>query len=255
MGPSLVGMSWAEDPKGAKPSSPLQAHWDYMGIDGPKHWGMLDKKYMACEKGRQQSPIDIVAAHDPTIHSTLEFHYQSSPVHVVNNGHTVQVNYKAGSLVRFNDKDYQLRQFHFHDPSEHHIGGKTFPMEMHLVHQDQSGHLLVVGVLIELGKTNTTLANAGKWVKQKLGHRVPVEGEEIRSGLVMDVKNLLPDDTSHFYSYHGSLTTPPCSEGVQWVVLKNHIEVSEQQVQRFVHTLGPNARPIQPPSGRIIEGQ
>ena len=257
--PSLVGLSWAEGPTAsAKESTPQpshQAHWDYMGIDGPEHWGMLDNRYMECEKGREQSPINIVTSHDPGPQSQLVFNYQSSPLHVINNGHTVQVSYKAGSTVLFDGKEYQLRQFHFHDPSEHHIEGKTFPMEMHLVHQNKSGHLLVVAVLIELGKTNAALEKAGTWIKQKLGHRVPIEGEEIRSGLVVNVKNLLPKVTNHFYSYHGSLTTPPCSEGVQWVVLKNHIEVSEQQVQRFVRTVGPNARPLQLPSGRLIEEQ
>lgn len=231
------------------------AHWDYMGIDGPAHWGMLDAGYMVCEKGREQSPIDVKTSQDPEAPSSLVFHYQSSPVHVVNNGHTVQVNYKAGSTVLYNGQEYELRQFHFHDPSEHHIDGKTYPMEMHLVHQSPSGHLLVIGVLVQIGEENRILDEAGKWVEQKLGHRVPIEGEDIRSGLVLNVKDLLPKDTSHFYSYHGSLTTPPCSEGVQWIILKEHIEVSEQQVQRFVRTIGTNARPIQLPSGRLIEAR
>ena len=257
--PFLVLFACAEgttpSAKDVTPKSSLEAHWDYMGIDGPEHWGMLDAKYLACEKGREQSPINIMASQDLGSSAELEFNYQSSPLHVINNGHTVQVSYKAGSTVHFNGKEYQLRQFHFHDPSEHHIEGKGFPMEMHLVHKDQSGHILVVGVLIDIGQTNVELDKAGSWIKQRIGHRIPVKGEEIRSGLVVNVKNLLPKDTSHFYTYHGSLTTPPCSEGVQWVILKNHIEVSEQQVQRFVRTIGPNARPLQLPSGRLIEEQ
>lgn len=250
------GLTTAEGPlDSAKDSAPLasqQAHWDYMGIDGPKHWGMLDSGYMVCEKGREQSPINVVTVHDPEAQSPLEFHYQSSPVHVVNNGHTVQVNYKAGSTVRFNGQEYELRQFHFHDPSEHHIEGKTYPGEMHLVHQNQSGHLLVIGVLMQFGETHPILDQAGNWIEHKLGHRIPIEGEDIRSGLVLNIKDLLPKNTSHFYSYHGSLTTPPCSEGVQWIILKEPLEVSEQQVQRFVNTIGHNARPIQLPSGRLI---
>lgn len=240
------------------PSQPAshQAHWDYMGIDGPEHWGMLDSGYMLCEKGREQSPIDVVTTgQDPETRSSLTFHYQASPVHVVNNGHTVQVNYKTGSRVVFNGAAYELRQFHFHDPSEHHIGGRTYPMEMHLVHQNPSGHLLVIAVMVQIGKSHAVLDQAGKWVSQQLGHRVPIEGEEIRSGLVLDVKDLLPKDTSHFYSYHGSLTTPPCSEGVQWIILNDFIEVSDTQVQRFVTTIGANARPLQLPSGRRLEVQ
>lgn len=240
----------ANDPA---PQAPHQAHWDYMGIDGPQHWGILDAGYMVCEKGREQSPIDVKTSQDHEAFSPLVFHYQSSPVHVVNNGHTVQVNYKAGSTVQFNGQKYALRQFHFHDPSEHHIDGQRYPIEMHMVHQSQSGHLLVIGIFIQIGEHNPILDRAGKWIEQKLGHRIPIKGEDIRSGLVLNVKDLLPMDTSHFYSYHGSLTTPPCSEGVQWIILKEHIEVSEQQVQRFVRTIGPNARPIQLPSGRLIE--
>ncbi|HNP29077.1 MAG TPA: carbonic anhydrase family protein [Nitrospirales bacterium] len=237
------------------PTTSHQAHWDYMGIDGPDHWGMLEAGYMVCEKGREQSPIDVKTSQDLESQSSLVFHYQSSPVHIVNNGHTVQVNYKAGSVVQFNGQEYELRQFHFHDPSEHHIDGKSFPGEMHLVHQSRSGHLLVIGVLIQIGEQHPLLDQAGKWVEQKLGHRIPIEGEDIRSGLVLNVKDLLPNDTNHFYSYHGSLTTPPCSEGVQWIILKEHIEVSEQQIQRFVRTIGSNARPIQLPSGRLIEAR
>ncbi len=257
--PCLADRSWAEGtPTSAKDSVPhasYQAHWDYMGIDGPEHWGMLDAGYMVCENGREQSPIDVKTSQDSETQSSLVFHYESSPVHVVNNSHTVQVNYKAGSMVLFNGQEYELRQFHFHDPSEHHIDGKGYPIEMHLVHQSHSGHLLVIGVLIQSGKQNPILDQAGKWIEQKLGHRIPIEGEDIRSGLVLNVKDLLPKDTNHFYSYHGSLTTPPCSEGVQWIILKEHIEVSEGQVQRFVRTLGPNARPIQLPSGRLIEAR
>lgn len=241
--------------KGPAPQSSHAAHWDYMGIDGPDHWGILDAAYMVCEKGREQSPIDVKTSHELESQSSLVFRYQSSPVHVVNNGHTVQVNYKAGSVVQFNDQEYDLRQFHFHDPSEHHIAGQSFPGEMHLVHQSRSGHLLVISVLMQIGEQNSMLDQAGKWVEQKLGHRIPIEGEDIRSGLVLNVNDLLPKETGHFYSYHGSLTTPPCSEGVQWIIMKEPIEVSEQQVQRFVRTIGSNARPIQLPSGRILEAR
>lgn len=255
----LSRISVAEDiPASAKnpaPQVPHQAHWDYMGIDGPEHWGMLDPGYMVCEKGREQSPIDVKTSQHPDALSPLEFHYQSSPVHVVNNGHTVQVNYKAGSMVLFNGEEYALRQFHFHDPSEHHIDGTRFPIEMHLVHQSPSGHLLVIGVLVQRGEHNPILDQAGTWIEQKLGHRIPLEGEDIRSGLVLNMKDLLPKNTTHFYSYHGSLTTPPCSEGVQWIILKERVEISERQIQRFVRTFGPNARPIQLPSGRLIEAR
>lgn len=259
---TVLWVAFPSDKAGAEPANPStpstshQAHWDYMGVEGPEHWGMLDSGYMLCEKGREQSPINVVVtAGDSEPNSSLTFHYQSSPVHVVNNGHTVQVSYKAGSTVLFNGQEYELRQFHFHDPSEHHIEGRAYPMEMHLVHQNSSRHLLVIGVMVQIGKQHAILDRAGKWMAQKLGHRIPIEGEEIRSGLVLDMKDLLPKDKGHFYAYHGSLTTPPCSEGVQWIILRNPIEVSAQQVERFVRTVGPNARPLQLPSGRRLEDQ
>ena len=115
-----------------------QAHWDYLGVEGPQHWGMLSQKYMACETGNRQSPINITMAHHGEHHQRLVFHYQTSQLHEMNNGHTIQVSHVSGCRVDLNDRKYKLRQFHFHSPSEHHIEGQAFPMEMHLVHQDEN---------------------------------------------------------------------------------------------------------------------
>jgi len=144
-----------------------------------------------------------------------------------------------------NGRSYKLRQFHFHDPSEHHIDGKVYPMEMHLVHQDERGHLLVVGVLLELGKENPVFARVGDWMQKHTGQRLPSKGQEVTTELIVNLMDVLPHETHHF-SYHGSLTTPPCSEGVQWLVLKTTIEISQIQADRFITTIGPNARPLQP---------
>ena len=234
------------EPKGASP------HWGYEGVEGPGHWAMIEPSYMTCETGRQQSPINIVMPRHGENQEDLTFHYQSTPLTVWNNGHTIQVNYQGGSVLRLNGKPYKLRQFHFHDPSEHHIDGKTYPMEMHLVHQDARGHLLVVGVLLTFGQENQVLSRVGDWVERHTGQRLPPKGGEVSTDLTFNLTDLLPSNTHHF-SYHGSLTTPPCSEGVQWIVLKTPIEISKVQAERFITTIGANARPVQPLRGRDIQ--
>jgi carbonic anhydrase len=226
-------------------------HWGYEGVEGPGHWAMLEPSYMTCEAGRQQSPINIEMPRHGENQEELTFHYQPTPLRVRNNGHTIQVNYQEGSYLRLNGQSYKLRQFHFHDPSEHHIDGKTYPMEMHLVHQDDRGHILVVGILMALGKENHVFSRAGDWLEQQTGHRLPPKVGEISVDVPFNLMDLLPSNTHHF-SYHGSLTTPPCSEGVQWIVLKTPIEISKVQAERFTTTIGPNARPIQPLGGREI---
>ena len=136
-------------------------HWSYEGVEGPGHWAMLEPSYMACETGRQQSPINIEMPQTGENQEDLTFHYQPTPLRVLNNGHTIQVNYQEGSYLRLNGQSYKLRQFHFHDPSEHHIDGKIYPMEMHLVHQDDAGHTLVVSLLMAFGKENQVFSLAG----------------------------------------------------------------------------------------------
>ena len=226
-------------------------HWSYEGVEGPGHWAMLEPSYMACETGRQQSPINIEMPQHGESQEDLTFHYQPTPLRVRNNGHTIQVNYQGGSYLRLNGQSYKLRQFHFHDPSEHHIDGKIYPMEMHLVHQDDGGHTLVVGILLAFGKENQVFARAGDLLEEQTGHRLSSKVGEVSIDAPINVMDLLPSNTHHF-SYHGSLTTPPCSEGVQWIVLKTPIEISKIQSERFITTIGPNARPIQPLGEREI---
>ena len=238
----------AEEQKGG--SSPniqdeKSTHWGYRGVEGPEHWAMIKPSYMTCETGRQQSPINIVMPRQGHDQEDLQFYYQATPLTIRNNGHTIQVNYQEGSYLRLNGKNYKLRQFHFHDPSEHHIDGKVYPMEMHLVHQDDTGHLLVVGILLTFGKQNVVFARVGDWMQSHTGHRLPSTNQEESTNLLFNLMDVLPNDTHHF-SYHGSLTTPPCSEGVQWIVLKTPIEISQVQADLFITAIGENARPLQP---------
>ena len=228
------------------------SHWGYRGVEGPDHWAMLNPSYNVCETGRQQSPINIVMPRHGHDQEELVFHYQPTPLSIRNNGHTIQVNYQGGSYLQLNGRSYKLRQFHFHDPSEHHIDGKVYPMEMHLVHQDERGHLLVVGVLLEFGKENRVFSRVGDWMQHHTGSRLPSTGQEVSTDLTFNLMDILPQDTHHF-SYHGSLTTPPCSEGVQWIVLKTPIAISKVQADRFNATVGPNARPVQSLEHRDVQ--
>ncbi len=222
----------------------VTAHWAYLGVEGPDHWAILHPDFKLCEIGTKQSPINIQMVRHTHHSGHLTFHYQPARVWVVNTGHTIQVNYPSGSMVIHNGRLYQLRQFHFHHPSEHEIHTLSYPMEMHLVHQDAKGHILVVGVFVEQGESNPVL-NAW-W------DRLPRHSGEVADGGLINAKDLLPS-SSHHFSYHGSLTTPPCSEGVQWIVLRNPVSLSPEQILRFIDVIGNNARPIQVRHGRSIE--
>ena len=220
-------------------------HWDYWGVEGPAHWGMLTKEYMTCEAGSKQSPIDIQARGLSHRQENLEFLYNISELHEINNGHTVQISHKSGCKVDLNKRAYKLRQFHFHEPSELHINGKAFPMEMHLVHQDEAGHILVIAVMMEIGPEHPALKNIWNWLPSQIG-------KETSFPIKVNLRKILPANTEHF-SYSGSLTTPPCSEGVQWIVLTEPIKISEQSVKKFSAIIGLNARPVQPLGQRHIE--
>ncbi len=231
-----LATGWAVDEQEAP-------HWSYDGQESAAHWAMLSPAYMACEAGSHQSPIDITMPRHTKTQERLAFHYHSASVRAVDNGHTIQVNVPPGSELHLNGRIYRLRQFHFHDPSEHHIDGRASPMEIHLVHQDSRGHIAVIGVLVEAGPSNQSLVNLWSTLSTKAGE----QGLE-RS---FDPRLLVPA-SHHHVSYHGSLTTPPCTEGVQWIVLRDPITMSARQIAQFVSVIGHNARPIQPLHDRRI---
>ena len=225
------------------------AHWSYDGAEGPEHWGDLSPDYTACKAGRMQSPIDIAA--DATGLSVgisgNDYAYQETPLSILHNGHTVQLNYAPGSSMSVEGEKYDLLQFHFHAPSEHTVGGKHYPMEAHFVHQDSHGGLAVIGVMIEEGAANAALADA--WAH--------LPAHETAAQMVADVSvnasAVLPAD-GRYYHYKGSLTTPPCSEGVRWFVLSEPISMSAAQIKKFEDTAAPNARPVQPLNARLLIG-
>lgn len=223
----------------------VEAHWAYHGIEGPDHWAILTPHFSSCETGVHQSPINIALhpTHQPGGELSLE--YQSTMVQMINNGHSIQVNVEPGSMALVKGRPYKLRQFHFHEPSEHRWNGKLLTMELHLVHQDPRGHVVVVAVPMELGAENTTLATFWNQLPITVGLPFLVKGE-------FNPEDLIPE-TRHFVSYEGSLTTPPCTEGVQWIVFQQPIQISARQLAQFLAVCGDNARPIQALHGRDLE--
>ena len=217
-------------------------HWSYSGDDGPHKWGDLSADYLMCSAGRNQSPIDLTGAVEADLIELVMDYPNRGLVGEVNNGHTIQENLKAGNFVTIRGQQYEARQFHFHSPSEHRIDGESFPLEVHVVHTNEEGHIAVLGVMFDGGEENSML-------DQLNGFRRP--GVAPYTGPV-DYNTIItsPDE---YYTYNGSLTTPPCSEGVLWVVLKNPISASREQIDRFHELMGADTnRPIQPRNARII---
>jgi len=221
-----------------------KAHWGYTGHEGPSHWSSLDDNYHACAAGNRQSPIDIGSAAHAEFKGVSQS-YASTPLKLVNNGHTIQVNYAKGSTMTLEGKDYQLAQFHFHSPSEHTQGGSAYPMEAHLVHVAADGSLAVVGVFMKEGHENSFISQIWDHLPHEVGHEVSVSGSNL------NVADFLPAKKA-FFHYNGSLTTPPCSEGVKWFVMDEQVEVSKAQVKQFLGLIHENARPVQPANGRFL---
>jgi carbonic anhydrase len=220
------------------------AHWGYQGEEGPAHWGELDPRYSACAAGMHQSPIDLHDAVKADL-PPIEFHYAVAGRDEINNGHTIQIDYTPGSWVTLEGHDYELKQFHFHTPSENHVDGHAFPLEAHLVHEGKDGRLLVIAVMFEEGARNHALATA--W--QDMPERPHTHHELLTRA---SAGALLPA-TRDYYRFDGSLTTPPCSEGVTWLVMKQPVTASKQQINHFAQVMGhPNNRPIQATNDRVV---
>jgi carbonic anhydrase len=219
--------------------------WSYDSATGPEHWGDLNPAYSTCKTGRAQSPIDIS---NPTSESlpAIHFEYKSSPLKIIDTGHTVQANYSAGSFVSVGGIRYELKQFHFHHPGEERILGKSYPMVLHLVHADREGKLMVVAVPLKSGAASTTIHAI--WT-----HFPKIKGvEQDISGTQLNAADLLPHDVRYF-TYSGSLTTPPCTEGVTWIVLKTPVAISAEQINAFGAIYPHNARPLQPTGDRVVK--
>jgi carbonic anhydrase len=233
-----------EKEKKAETNEQNAQHWSYDGEEGPAHWGKLSSAWAQCESGKRQSPIDIQNGIKVDL-EPIKFEYQ--PVHykVTNNDHTIQVDLEPGNRITLTGHSYELLQFHFHRPSEERVNGKGYPMVVHLVHKDEGGKLAVVALLIDEGVANSLIQNV--WNNLPLEKSDPVVPVSL-----LDVTQLLPL-SREYYTYMGSLTTPPCSEGVLWMVMKQPIKMSASQIAIFARLYPMNARPIQGNGERIIK--
>ena len=218
-------------------------HWSFAGADGPAHCGELSPAFALCGTGRSQSPIDI-SRPVPKHVGALTFHYRPGRLNIVNNGHAIQVNYDPGSYIELNGTRYDLQQFHFHAPSEHEIDGRRAAAELHLVNQSADGRLAVVGVLIDTGAGNPAFAPI-------LDHLPAMPGPVRRFDTRISAAGLLPA-TRTTYRYRGSLTTPPCTEGVQWIVMTTPVTMSAAQLAALTRLYPDNSRPLQPLHGRVV---
>lgn len=236
---AIAVVPWAVGQE-AKPAH----EWSYAGAEGPENWSSINPDYANCGLGHQQSPIDIRDAKREAL-PLIQFDYKSAPLKVINNGHTIQVNASPGSSITVGDKKYELKQFHFHHPSEEYVDGKPYDMVAHLVHADSDGKLAVVAVLLKSGRANSLVQKVWENLPRTEGH------EEVVSSVEINASALLPASTG-YYTFAGSLTTPPCSEGVTWFVLKMPSELSAEEIAAFAKIYPHNARPIQPPNGRTI---
>ncbi len=214
-------------------------NWSYQDTTGPDHWAELDPAFATCQNGQGQSPINLTATELANL-ITLEFNYNSVPLNLLNDGHTVQVPYAPGSYITLDNQRYDLLQFHFHSPSEHAIENKIWDAELHLVHQNDSGDLAVIAVLLQAADADGTTDDF-----DKISESLPAsKGDKIRTGKTINAQNLLPRSTNT-YRYSGSLTTPPCSESVTWLVMSEPVSLPAAQMAQYKKLLNHNNRPLQ----------
>jgi len=219
-------------------------HWGYEGQESPEHWGKLSPDFSLCETGKNQSPVNIQGALK-THHSKPLLTFQQGKQQIINIGHTIQINVSEGNTLRLDDDTFTLQQFHFHTPSENEIDGKQFPLEGHFVYKDKEGSLVVLALMFKEGKANPQLAKAWQQMPAKVDQAAILTQP-------VDIYALLPENIG-VYRFSGSLTTPPCSEGVTWMVLEQPVTASAEQIRQFRSILQhANNRPVQPLNGRVI---
>ena len=224
-------------------SSTHTQHWEYSGITGPSHWGDIAEEFGTCKTGKLQSPFNITADTTASL-PNLGLNYRPVPMKIINNGHTIQADQMGGGQLVVDGKTYTLLQFHFHSSSEYSINDKPYPLEAHLVHASDEGELAVVGIMFEEGKPNSELNNI--WENMPSS-----KGENIVSGKTVNANNLLPA-SKKYYRFMGSLTTPPCSEGVNWYMMRTPVTASKEQIKRFKALYPMNARPLQDKNNRLV---
>jgi carbonic anhydrase len=246
----LFSVVYAEVPIATEKATVISAkhaarHWGYTGEESPEHWASLGDQFALCGVGENQSPINITSQFDVDL-PPLWFDYQAPASRVLNNGHTIQIDIAKGSRITLDNQEFVLKQFHFHTPSENTINGKHFPLEAHFVHRNEvTNHYAVVAVMFEEGEENALL--------QQVWQTMPVEkGQKTTFENALTYTQLIPID-KEYYQFNGSFTTPPCTEGVRWYVLKKPMPISTAQVTQFLSVMKhPNNRPVQKMNARLV---
>jgi carbonic anhydrase len=230
----MTSMVWAAE----------TVHWGYSGHEGPEYWGELDPSFSLCATGKNQSPVNLTDMIDGNL-PPITVNYQAGRSEIVNNGHTIQLQCRPGSTITVQGKEYALRQLHFHSPSENTIEGHSYPMEAHFVHADTAGNLAVIAVMFKEGAQDTELEKAWAYMPRNAGETKMIPQ-------LIDVNLLLPQNHD-YYRFNGSLTTPPCLEGVTWFVMKYYVTASREQINKFSTTMNQATnRPVQPVNARVI---
>jgi len=219
-------------------------NWGYTGKAAPEHWGSLDPAYALCASGDNQSPIDLTNFTEAKL-EPIRFNYTGLVTEVAHTGHAIQANYTAGSTIKVNGNIFTLKQINFHAPSEHLVNGGQVPVEAHFIHTDNKGSFAIIAVLYTLGNEHPELKKIWQQMPAKVG---------IKAGMTSQVRadNLMPGNKD-YYRVNGSLTTPPCTEGVLWMIMKNPVPVGEKQIKKLVQVLKhPNNRLVQPINARLV---
>lgn len=232
-------------PISVKPKGPVK--WGYVGKEGPEHWGDLSEEFATCKTGKNQSPIDLKnkVAVGTTGMPGFDVYYRETAFKIINTGKTVKVKIPLGSYIKINDHRYELLEYQFHTPSEHQLDGFNYPMEMQLIHRDGEGNYVVIAVIFQEGDGNEYLSDLLTYLPKDLNKL------HVHEKLKIHPARFFPANKK-FYKYTGSLTTPPCSEGVYWMVFQQPVEASVRQLQEMADYLGTNSRPIQPLGARTL---
>ncbi len=217
--------------------------WGYEGDIGPSSWGNLSQEFAVCQTGQKQAPIDIPAISATTSGASIQTNYKPAQAEIVNNGHTIQINLTNGEGANLNGVDFKILQFHLHTPGEEKVDGTTYPLNAHLVHKNSDGKFAVIGIFFKEGTENASLKSIFSVMPAHEGQQSLNEN--------FDASDLLPDTLS-YYQYEGSLTTPGCTEGVTFYILKKPVEMSTAQLNQFKKIFPMNARPVMPLNGRTI---
>lgn len=235
----------SEDNQRGGESETADVEWGYSGKSGPENWQNLSPNFGICKTGKNQSPINLASTNRQSLPSMV-FEYETKAETIHRTETQVRVSFPEGNSLKVDGQRFDLEQFHFHTPAEHRIDGKEFPLELHLVHKNEAGDIAVVAVLFERGEVHDGIYRVINYIPSSMGETRNLETADIKP------VELLPSDTS-YYRYNGSLTTPPCQEGVRWFVMKQTPSVSASQIDSFKRSIRePNARPIQPLNARII---